>query len=409
MRRKRNAGHSGLQSGTGAGISRSERRLAKKRVRARMSSAVGLGLPDVSGRLTDDEYRQQQRQAREDGKRRREHELAEHDRERVERSRASNRRHSDGQIPAGVSGRRRSSGGRRESAPGRRGSMSRRRECGRDTCGWRPSGPGTVCTLCSGVVVHDEDDRLCPACHRTLNNVGDTHLGKVRLASAQQLVTEARAEGSPMPAFVLDTFQPTSDCLCMRTDCFATFLKSKERNAVKFCGRRCVECSRAGPGIQWYRGGETAGASCVGGVGGPAEGSTESSFVWSGGEDACASVEREGLGVEPEGLLGRRREAHRRKLCPLAVRTLLHRARRQNRDTQMRLRSGEGHQTSLQELRLQGEVLLAHVRLQGFLRDGTCALERGVPGRRLRPGRTTVHATETRIFQRTTARVTTSR
>ncbi|CAN0215982.1 unnamed protein product [Scytosiphon promiscuus] len=262
MRRKRDAGHSGLQSGTGAGTSRSGRRRAKKRVRARMSSTVGLGLPDVSERLAGEEHRQQQRQARENGKRRREHELAEHDRERVERSRASNRRHSDGQMPAGVSGRRRSSGGRRESAPGRRGSMSRRKECGRDTCGWRPSGTGTVCTLCSGVVVHDEDDRLCSACRRTLNDVGVTHLGKVRLASAQQqLATEARAEASPMPASVLDTLQPTSDCLCKRTDCFATFLKSKERNAVKFCGRRCVGYSRAGPGIQWYRGGETAGAS----------------------------------------------------------------------------------------------------------------------------------------------------
>ncbi|CAN0257476.1 unnamed protein product [Scytosiphon promiscuus] len=135
MRRNRNAGHSGLQSGPGAGTSRSRRRRAKKRVRARMSSAVGLGLPDVSERLAGEEYRQQQRQAREDGKRRREHELAEHNRERVERSRASNRRHSDGQIPAGVSGRRRSSGGRRESAPERRGNTSRRRECGRDTCG----------------------------------------------------------------------------------------------------------------------------------------------------------------------------------------------------------------------------------------------------------------------------------
>ncbi|CAM9868279.1 unnamed protein product, partial [Pylaiella littoralis] len=97
--RKRHAANSGLPVGTSGGTSRSGRRRTRKRGRARTSSKVDMdGLPDVSAKLAAEEFREQQREAKEYRDRTRAEELANHAQEREERGIRSSRRKSGGQL-----------------------------------------------------------------------------------------------------------------------------------------------------------------------------------------------------------------------------------------------------------------------------------------------------------------------
>ncbi|CAM9702410.1 unnamed protein product, partial [Pylaiella littoralis] len=173
------------------------------------------------------------------------------------------RRKSGGQLPARSPAQDPGEGGRRRaSAPGRRRSLSRRRLCGRDTCGWRLPGPDIVCTSCPGGVVHNEGVDLCSACHRTLSGQEVAHLGEDRLTRTLQFVTELRSsEGGGWPPVLSEQFRPSSDCLCKKPDYFNALLKVHESRIGAKNGsvQSCAVCSKRGSGMRPYDAGSGAG------------------------------------------------------------------------------------------------------------------------------------------------------
>lgn len=101
--------------------------------------------------------------------------------------------------------------GVRDAGPLKRSLLRKRRMCGRDTCGRRPSGLRIECAASPAGVVNEKDVSLCSACYRTLNGQGVVHLGKGRLERAQQVVSLQDGSKPAWPTGAFNGWTPSDD------------------------------------------------------------------------------------------------------------------------------------------------------------------------------------------------------
>lgn len=135
----------------------------------------------------------------------------------------------------------------------RKGPQSRARLCGLTICGTgvrQSMGGGGECEDCGDGITHGIDELLCSACHRTLGS-RVIHLGEKRLPLATEWIQECRASNRGLPTAILDSYQPSTACLCARADCFYRHFSVFTKSSTK---PRCIPC-----GARSSRGWRTAG------------------------------------------------------------------------------------------------------------------------------------------------------
>ena len=205
------------------------------------------GLPCLSERLNIEEYREQQRTARDEKLARRAQENAD-DQKMKDRAREKS-----------CSGRHRSTEGgaspsssivrvyprRRQSASASLGGHQprpRKKLCGRASCVWTPFAVRIARVACPGEVLLAATHALCAACHRGLPEGKVTHLGLERQERAHAFVQRCLAEGESLPKVVVRNYNPNGGCLCLREDCFHSFFSDDDRKAD--VPRRCATCNQ---------------------------------------------------------------------------------------------------------------------------------------------------------------------
>ena len=250
---KRVAACSGRGLRPSGGKSKSHRKRRKGKIVAME------GVPSLTERLENEEYREQQRVAREEKVKRRAQEIEDDQARKDKASRnpcSSRRRRSGGGDPPSpstlcVDPRR------RQSAPAALGAhqpRSRGKLCGQITCGWAPSAPDVKCVACPEEVVHSTTTPLCVACHREFPDGRATHLRRERQTRARAFVQKCQASGVGMPAVVVQNFEPNDGCLCYREACLpcsmpaATGIETLRRGVLLATIRR-----RVASGTKWER------------------------------------------------------------------------------------------------------------------------------------------------------------
>ncbi|CAB1106718.1 unnamed protein product [Ectocarpus sp. CCAP 1310/34] len=213
--------------------------------------------------MADEEYSEQQKEARQQAKVRREREIAEAEREKLEsggkRTVEFRRRSCGGKLRTAGSRSVKRSAARRQSDPGVRNTQigaekkTRKKPCRRAECGWFTNNPGLECSMCPSGVVHAVSDKLCSACHRSEGLAGFTHLRGPRLERATRLFLAEYQEGEgELPLPLVRGFCPSNDCICQRRDCFYGFLLEREAKPEL---RTCSVCKRGYPvkdQKRWY-------------------------------------------------------------------------------------------------------------------------------------------------------------
>ncbi|CAM9094088.1 unnamed protein product [Ascophyllum nodosum] len=128
--------------------------------------------------------------------------------------------------------------------------------CGLDKCGstseWdMPQGAAFV--DCGAA--HTGNELLYATCHRTgYGTKRWIHLGPSLYTKAFAWFEQCRAAGEGLPTYVVESFVPSTSCLCLRSDCFfATFDKYRR----KVPGNMCAPCGSTKSGY-WRIGGERA-------------------------------------------------------------------------------------------------------------------------------------------------------
>ena len=128
--------------------------------------------------------------------------------------------------------------------------------CGLDKCGstseWAMP-QSAACVDCGAA--HTGNEFLCAACHRTGDdNKRWKHLGPSLYAQAVEWFEQCRAAGEGLPTCVVESFVPSTSCLCSRSDCFfANFAKHRS----KITRNMCVPCGST-TSSQWRNGGGRA-------------------------------------------------------------------------------------------------------------------------------------------------------
>ncbi|CAM9311926.1 unnamed protein product [Sphacelaria rigidula] len=121
----------------------------------------------------------------------------------------------------------------------------RKRSYGREECGITyplVEGQWSMCSCCGQA--HDPASRLCVACHRPGPGEGKTwrHFGPARVAEAK-IFLECVDGSSARPSALLRSYQPSSDCLCSRVDCFLPsfdrYRLNSDRQKTKSIRARC--------------------------------------------------------------------------------------------------------------------------------------------------------------------------
>ena len=128
--------------------------------------------------------------------------------------------------------------------------------CGLDKCGstseWAMS-QGAACVDCG--VTHTGNEFLCAACHRTEDGINIwRHLGPSMYAEAIAWFEQCRAAGEGLPTCVVESFVPSTSCLCSRNDCFFAYF-NKYRGKVP--ENKCVPCGST-KSVRWRSGGARA-------------------------------------------------------------------------------------------------------------------------------------------------------
>ena len=106
-----------------------------------------------------------------------------------------------------------------------------------------------ACEDCGSIVTHGKDELLCAGCHRTLGS-SVKRVGEGLRRDAAHWLDECRASTIGLPAAVVDSFLPSTACLCTRADGFyRKFMEYRKQPT-----RRCVPCG-ARKTSQWCFGG----------------------------------------------------------------------------------------------------------------------------------------------------------
>ncbi|CAB1118638.1 unnamed protein product [Ectocarpus sp. CCAP 1310/34] len=213
--------------------------------------------------MADEAYSEQQKEARQEAKVRRERGIAEAEREKLEsggkRTVEFQRRSWCGKLGTAGSRSVKWSAARRQSDPGVGNTeigaerKSRKKPCRRAECGWFTNNPGLECSMCPSGVVHAVSDKLCSACHRSEGLAGFTHLRGPRLERATRFFLAEYQEGEgELPLPLVRGFCPSNDCISQRRDCFYGFLLEREAKPEL---RTCSVCKRGYPvkdQKRWY-------------------------------------------------------------------------------------------------------------------------------------------------------------
>ena len=244
-------------AGSGRGLRPSGGKSRSHRKRLKGRTVTMEGVPGLTGRLEDEEYRDQQRVAREEKVARREQEIADDQARKDEASRkmCPGRRRITGVQASPSASTLRADPRRRQSAPAALGGhqpRARKKQRGQASCGWTPSALGVICDACPGEVVHSTTVALCAACHRRLPDGKATHLGRERQQRARAFVQRRKADGVGMPTVVVRTFKPNGHCLCLEEDFFHAFFEaSGDRQAGG--SRQCATCNQQKKDGKWYK------------------------------------------------------------------------------------------------------------------------------------------------------------
>ncbi|CAB1110452.1 unnamed protein product [Ectocarpus sp. CCAP 1310/34] len=221
------------------------------------------GEPSLRGEWQTRSTVSSKKEARQQAKVRREREIAEAEREKLEsggkRAVEFRRRSCGGNLVTAGSRSVKRSAARRQSDPGVTNTQigaeknTLKKPCRRAECGWFINNPGLECSVCPSGVVNAVSDKLCSACHRSEGLAGFTHLRGPRLERATRLFLAEYQEGEgELPLPLVRGFCPSNDCICQRRDCFYGFLLEREAKPEL---RTCSVCKRGYPvkdQKRWY-------------------------------------------------------------------------------------------------------------------------------------------------------------
>ena len=95
-----------------------------------------------------------------------------------------------------------------------------------------------ACVDCG--TAHTSNEFLCAACHRTGDDIKRwKHLGPSLYAQAVEWFEQCRAAGEGLPTCIVESFVPSTSCLCSRSDCFFAYFTKYRR---KIHRNMCVPC-----------------------------------------------------------------------------------------------------------------------------------------------------------------------